>query len=81
VITDKSAAEAINTLILQICELLNESVVVAQERCPTDEFRAYRRAVGAVLAEINDRILNPFYAQHPNLEPVAQVTTFCQCIT
>jgi hypothetical protein len=72
VITNETAAAAISNLLLQVCEALNESVIVAREHCPTDEFRLYRRAVGAVLAEINDRLLNPLYSDHPALEPESQ---------
>lgn len=68
-ISDGAVAKSISDLVLKACECLNETVIVAQERCRPDEFRKYRRAVGAVLAEVNDQLLNPLYSEHPALEP------------
>jgi hypothetical protein len=70
-IMDETTANHISELVLRACECLNESVILVQERCATEEFRRYRRAVGAVLAEVNDQLLNPLYSDHPTLEPKA----------
>jgi hypothetical protein len=69
-IADESVAKEIADMLLNICESLNETVVKARERCPREEFQVYRRAVGAVLAEINDELLNPLFSTHPALEPL-----------
>jgi hypothetical protein len=74
-ITNEAIATQVSEAILQICESLNETVITAQQRCPPDEFKRYRRAVAAVLAEINDQILNPLYSDHPSLEPPAPEQT------
>jgi len=69
VINDPQKALQVNRLILSACEQLNESVLLVQGGTSAQEFTKYRRAVGAVLAEINEQLLNPLYSAHPNLEP------------
>lgn len=68
-ISSEAVAKQVNETLLNTCESLNETVVMVQQRCTPEEFKRYRRAVGAVLAEINDQLLNPLYARHPALEP------------
>ncbi len=68
-IENEIVAKEISDIILKTCEALNETTIIAQDRCPHEEFRTYRRAVAAVLAEINDQILNPLFSAHPKLEP------------
>jgi hypothetical protein len=46
--------------------ILNESVAEAQSNCESDEFR---RAVGAVMAEIHLSLLHPLFVRHPDLVP------------
>jgi len=48
---------------------LDASVETMQSALPLDEFHAYRRAIGGVLAEMLLKILNPIYQRHPSLKP------------
>ena len=48
---------------------LDHSVATALAECPTPEFEAYRRAVGQVLAEMWERLIEPILAAHPDLTP------------
>ncbi len=38
-------------------------------KCSPEEFRAYRRAVGKVMAEMVLEIMNPLYKEHPSIKP------------
>jgi hypothetical protein len=50
--------------------VLNESVAEAQSNCESDEeFIEFRRAVGAVMAEIHLSLLHPLFVRHPDLVP------------
>lgn len=68
---DRRCAEAVLGDVHQAINLLNESIVEAMALAPEEEWRAYRRQVGHVMAEMYDRLLKPLYDQHPDLEPVA----------
>ncbi len=48
---------------------LNESVAQVRDECGAEELHAYRRAVGKVMGEILLEVLNPLYAEHPELKP------------
>ena len=41
---------------------------MVQDNCPEAEFFRYRRAVGAIMAEILE-VINPSTLMHPSLEP------------
>lgn len=68
-ITNESTAAQIRLLILDIGRRLDESVAQVQHSCPPDEFQRYRRAVGIVMGEILLQVMNPLYAQHPEIKP------------
>jgi hypothetical protein len=69
VISDPAIANQISSMMLRVCEQLDESVLNAQGVLPDDEFRAYRRAVGAVMGEVLLTVLNPIFSKHPSLKP------------
>jgi hypothetical protein len=48
---------------------LNDSIITVQEKCPSEEFKAYRLAVAKIMAEMLLEVMNPLYAQHPSLKP------------
>jgi hypothetical protein len=68
-ISDTEVAKNISFLMLEIGARLNASVAEIQERCPNDEFTAYRRAVGSVMGEMFVEIMKPLYATHPEITP------------
>ena len=68
-IDDYTIAAGINETMLQITAQLNNSIYPVMGTCSAGEFKAYRRAVGSILAEILLQILNPLYAKHPDLKP------------
>ena len=67
-ISDQNTAKRISEMMLRVTRELNESVRVAQEQLPPDEFFKYRRAVGAIMAEVLE-VINPLYSTHPTLKP------------
>ena len=68
-INDIAVARQINALMIEFGGRLNESVQLVADNCSTEELRLYRRAVGAVMAEMLTGIMNPLYQFHPSLKP------------
>lgn len=62
-------ARQISELMLDIGSRLDRSVELIRQNATSDEFMIYRRAVGAVMAEILLEVLNPLYDQHPSIKP------------
>jgi hypothetical protein len=49
---------------------MNQAVATGLDICKTDEERTrMKRAIGAVMAEILDEIINPICEMHPHLKP------------
>ena len=68
-ISDPVIAKKISELMIETLARLDESTAMAMNACQPEEFKAYRRAAGAVMAEIASEILNPLYSMHPLLKP------------
>ena len=67
-LTDVELANEINGVLLQVSDRLNSSIATVMDRSSESEFRAYRRAVAVVMAELLE-ILNQLYEQHPEIRP------------
>ena len=68
-ISDHEFAKKCMELVLEYSGKLDESVAEAQDRLTVEEFKAYRRAVGAVMGECFLEILRPIFRRHPELKP------------
>ena len=68
-ISDSIFAKRCADLVLEYSARLDQSLADAQKLIPEPEFQAYRRAVGAVMAEGLNQVLNPIYRQHPGIKP------------
>jgi len=68
-IEDAEVAREVSDLMQGLTSQLNRSVGDIMARCPLQEARIYRRAVGAIMAEILLEVLNPVYELHPSLKP------------
>jgi hypothetical protein len=68
-INDIAVARHVNALMIDFGGRLNESVHLVSENCSAEELKLYRRAVGAVMAEMLTAIMNPLYRVHPSLKP------------
>jgi hypothetical protein len=68
-ISDEEIAKNVSDLMLEFAARLNASTAVVRDRCPTEEFHKYRRAVGQVMGDMLLEIMNPIYQRHPKLKP------------
>ena len=48
---------------------LDDSVRIVQESCNDEELKAFRRGIGYVLSELQDRITDPIFREHMDLVP------------
>ena len=65
----RDVAERMSLVLIEQSAQLNALVRLIQSTSTTEEFRKYRRGVGKVMAEILLELLNPIYAEHPDLKP------------
>lgn len=65
----KDVAKSIVELVFDYGGKLNDSMLLVRESATEDEFSAYRRAVGGVLASTFTNILDPIFAEYPDLRP------------
>jgi hypothetical protein len=65
----QDVAREISTLMLETTERLDRSVTKMRAQLPPAEFGTYGRAVGTILADIIMEVLDPLYAEHPDLKP------------
>jgi hypothetical protein len=62
------AADAIK-LLTQATDTLLESMRLVKSNCDPEEYAAYKRAVGRVVSEMLNELVNPIYDQNPSLKP------------
>jgi hypothetical protein len=65
----QDVAREISALMLETTEKLDRSVDKMRAELPPAEFGTYGRAVGTILADIILDVLDPLYAEHPDLKP------------
>ena len=68
-ISNAAVAQQISDLMVEFGGRLNDSLLAVQEKCPTEEFQVYRRAVAKIMGEMLLEIMNPLYAEHPSIKP------------
>ena len=68
-IHNRDVAKRVSELMLDCSTRLNESITLVRDECDPEEFKAYRLAVGKVMAEILLEALNPLFEVHPELKP------------
>lgn len=66
---NRPTAETVSSLMLRIAAELNASVEIVQSGSSEEEFNRYRRAIGVMMGEMLLEIMNPLYAEHPDLKP------------
>ena len=62
-------AQQISELMLEYSERINESILLVQQKCSHEEFKAYRLAAAKVMGEMLLEVMNPLYREHPDLKP------------
>jgi hypothetical protein len=65
----KEIAQQISSLMLEYAAKLNGSVELVMANASAEETQRYKRAVGTVMGEMLIEIMNPIYAEHPDLKP------------
>lgn len=65
----RDVAQSIVELVFDYGGKLNDSMLLVQESATDGEFADYRRAVGTVLASTFANILDPIFAEYPDLRP------------
>ena len=68
-IANPDTAKRISELLLGVNDRIEESVLVAKQGCPPEEAREYARAVGRLIMNVFDGILEPLWSEHPVLRP------------
>lgn len=65
----REVAESILALVFEYGGKLNDSMLEVRDTGEEEEFHRYRRAVGNVLASAFENIIDPIFAEHPDLKP------------
>ena len=65
----KEIAQEISSLMLEYGAKLDSSVALVMANGSAEEAQRYRRAVGKIMGEMLIEIMNPIYAEHPDLKP------------
>lgn len=65
----REVAESILALVFEYGGKLNDSMLEVRDTSEEEEFHRYRRAVGNVLASAFENIIDPIFAEHPDLKP------------
>jgi hypothetical protein len=68
---NNTTAKAISELMVSMGERLNESVRLVQATEDEAEFKRYRESVSKIMTTMLLEIMNPLYAEHPDLKPPA----------
>jgi hypothetical protein len=68
-IESKDVAKEISLLMLEYGAKLDASVALVQQTCGEAELRAYKQAIGILMGDMLMNVMNPLYAQHPDLKP------------
>lgn len=65
----KEIASQINKLMLDYSAKLSESLRLVKENCSEDEYVKYRETVAKLMGDMLLDVMNPIYAEHPELKP------------
>jgi hypothetical protein len=68
-ISDRKTAKQIKELMLEVDHQLEASLEMVQQRCPAEEFKTYKKAVGRVVCKILSEVIEPLYEKNPELKP------------
>lgn len=68
-IEDTDTARRVVQLFLNINDQMDESIRAVERQTSADEYKRYKRAIGFVMYEVFDKIIEPLCRQHPSLKP------------
>jgi hypothetical protein len=68
-LSNKETARDVEAAMRECSGILNESIRRVMESCPEEEFKRYRRPIGAIMADIYLNVMQPIHKRYPDLEP------------
>jgi hypothetical protein len=68
-ISKKTTARKVESTMRKCSEALNDSVRLVMETCPDAEFKAYRKIIAKIMADIYLDVMQPIHRRFPDLEP------------
>jgi hypothetical protein len=68
-IGDKDVAAEVSERLLTVTRLMDESIALVQQRCPDDEFKAFRAGTGKAMGYLFVDVLRELWLEHPCLAP------------
>jgi hypothetical protein len=68
-VKNQEVASELSNKLLKISGAINEAIILVQDRCPDDEFRVFRLAMGRLLDHLYVLGLEPLYEEHPEIVP------------
>lgn len=68
---DRRTAQQISELMHRVSSWIDQSVALVEDQSPAESSGKYKLAAGRVMGEILHEVLNPLYAEHPDLKPTA----------
>ena len=66
---DQALAEQTSLLMLRLSAELNSQLLKIKGECSDEEFQRYRRGFGYIMGYMLTEVMNPIYAEHPDLKP------------
>jgi hypothetical protein len=65
----KNTAKVLSDLMVSMGKELNESLRTVQQKESEGDFKRYREAVSKMMTTMLVEVMNPLYAEHPDLKP------------
>jgi len=66
---EKKAATQIVQILLDCSGAIDQSVAVAKQASPAEEFEEFRISAGRIMGSIFFDLLRPIFTEYPDLEP------------
>ncbi|MFL9905373.1 hypothetical protein [Paraburkholderia sp. RL17-337-BIB-A] len=68
-IKNQEIAAELSSQLLKISGTINEAIILVHDRCPDEEFKGLRLAMGRLLDHLYVLGLQPLYEEHPEIAP------------
>lgn len=68
-LSNKETAREVEKMMQKCSAILDNSIRRVMKTCPEDEFKAYRRVIGAIMGDIYMNVKQPIHRRYPDLEP------------
>ncbi len=66
---NRTLAEETSLLMLRLSAKLDAQLSRIRSQCSDEEFQRYRRGFGYIMGYMLIEVMNPIYAEHPDLKP------------